>query len=373
MNVPELIRFWNYPVEEHWVTTDDGYILGLHRIPHGRQGGDDGTARPIVYLQHGLTASSAQWAFGPPSKSLAYVLADEGYDVWMGNSRGNSYSRNHTTLETCSGERCKEFWDFGWHEGGLHDVSRGIDYALEITGQKDLYYVGHSMGTTQYLVLLSSKPEYNDKIRVGALLAPPAYMAHSTNPIFIIASIGGGVEFLYHLFGLYEFLPHYNIITWIAHLFCGDINPIGDLLCTNIGFLLLGFNQGQLNGTMIPTYLDNIPEGTSTRPFVHYAQLHLSERFEAYDFGPTQNVVRYNQTAPPQYDLSKVTAPTALYKGDNDDLCDLRDIERLAKELPNVVEDHLVDIEGWTHLDFAIAMDADVLVYDRLLNLFKDF
>ena len=28
MTVPELVRYWGYPVEEHWVTTEDGYILG---------------------------------------------------------------------------------------------------------------------------------------------------------------------------------------------------------------------------------------------------------------------------------------------------------------------------------------------------------
>ena len=32
MTVPQLIKYWGYPVEEHWVTTTDGYILGLHRI-----------------------------------------------------------------------------------------------------------------------------------------------------------------------------------------------------------------------------------------------------------------------------------------------------------------------------------------------------
>ena len=64
----------------------------------------------------------------------------------------------------------------------------------------------------------------------------------------------------------------------------------------------------QLNSTMIPTYMDHIPEGTSTRPFVHYAQLHLSKRFEAYDFGETENFYRYNTTYPPQYDLGKVNS-----------------------------------------------------------------
>ena len=30
--VPDLIRYWGYPVEEHFVQTEDGYILGLHRF-----------------------------------------------------------------------------------------------------------------------------------------------------------------------------------------------------------------------------------------------------------------------------------------------------------------------------------------------------
>ena len=30
----------------------------------------------------------------------------------------------------------------------------------------------------------------------------------------------------------------------------------------------------------IPTYLDHIPEGTSTRPFVHYAQLYMSGEYD---------------------------------------------------------------------------------------------
>merc|ERR1719427_644011 len=206
MTVPELVRYWGYPVEEHWVTTEDGYILGLHRIPHGRND-KASEGRPVAYLQHALITSSALWTFGPPNKSLGFILADQGYDVWMGNSRGNPYSRNHTYLETCSDFRCAEFWDFDWHEGGLYDVTAGIDYALEHTKQDSVYYAGHSMGTTQYFVMLSQRPEYNTKIKVGAMMAPPVYMTHANNPIFIISQLGGGIEYLYHLFGMYEFLP----------------------------------------------------------------------------------------------------------------------------------------------------------------------
>lgn len=97
-------------------------------------------------------------------------------------------------------------------------------------------------------VLLSDQPEYNEKLHGAYLLAPPAYMSHAFNPIFLIAQWAGDIEVLFHLFGMWEFIPHYEIISWMAHLFCDvDDHPLNSILCENIAFIIAGVNKSQLN------------------------------------------------------------------------------------------------------------------------------
>ena len=56
--------------------------------------------------------------------------------------------------------------DISMHEIALYDISTTIDYILNATGQLNLIYVGHSLGTTMSLILLSTKTEFNNKIRL---------------------------------------------------------------------------------------------------------------------------------------------------------------------------------------------------------------
>ena len=71
---PELIRQAGYPAETHYVTTQDGYILAMHRIPHGITNGEEDITRPVIFVQHGLLCSSADWVMPTPSKGLGRYL-----------------------------------------------------------------------------------------------------------------------------------------------------------------------------------------------------------------------------------------------------------------------------------------------------------
>lgn len=60
--------------------------------------------------------------------------------------------------------------------------------------ENNLVYIGHSMGTTMGFVLLSEKPEYNDKVKLFIALAPVAFMTHVKSPIRFLAPFSKEME-----------------------------------------------------------------------------------------------------------------------------------------------------------------------------------
>ena len=85
-------------MEEHHVTIDDGYILTMHRIPHGAHefGSDreEQQDKTPVYIGHCLTCSSGVFSWGPPEKSIAYLLADAGIKRFVTCLGGRKFSCN---------------------------------------------------------------------------------------------------------------------------------------------------------------------------------------------------------------------------------------------------------------------------------------
>lgn len=125
----------------------------------------------------------------------------------MGNQRGNTWSKNHTSLEVCSS--CPDFWKFSWDDTALLDITSDIDYVLENTGYAELFYVGYSMGTTKYCVMLAELPEYNDKIIAGFLMGPATSMTNAYSPLFNEAEEAENIQDALHDMG--KILKFYNL------------------------------------------------------------------------------------------------------------------------------------------------------------------
>ena len=174
-----MIEDEGYLAEQHFVETKDGYILGLYRVVN-----ESSASKPnkkVIFMMHGLFASAPSYLAMGKNRSAGFYFADRGYDVWLGNARGNTFSRNHTTLDP---NWDQQFWEFTWHEIGVYDLPAMIDFILEKTNQSQLSYVGHSQGTTSAFVMLSTLPEYNDKIKVLHGMTFPIIFKYNS-PIFV--------------------------------------------------------------------------------------------------------------------------------------------------------------------------------------------
>ncbi|KAL6431826.1 hypothetical protein ACFW04_007359 [Cataglyphis niger] len=302
-----MIKRMGYPVEAHVVTTEDGYLLTLHRIPGGKG------SLPVL-LQHAFLCTSADWIMLGKGKALAYLLADQGYDVWLGNFRGNTYSRAHISLSPSE----SKFWDFSYNKIGIYDLPAMITFITNMTSQPLHTYIGHSMGTTTFYVMASKRPEITKMVKMMISLAPAAFIkSNIKNPFTYTAPFWREIQ------------------------------------------------------SLLPVILSHDPAGSSTKTLIHYLQALQTNTFRQFDYGPIRNLLMYNSAEPPDYNLTNITVPIALFYGVNDWIIEVSGVEKLSRLLPNVVDMYKVPWSKFNHLDFVWAKDAPILVYKRILELMK--
>nr|AAH55815.1 Lipk protein [Mus musculus] len=359
----ELISYWGYPYEKHDVITEDGYILGTYRIPHGKGCSRKTAPKAVVYLQHGLIASANNWICNLPNNSLAFLLADSGYDVWLGNSRGNTWSRNHLRLSPKS----PQYWAFSWDEMAKYDLPATVNLILEKSGQKQLFYVGHSQGTTIAFIAFSTNPELAKKIRLFFALAPVATVKYTRSPMKKLTTLSRKAVKV--LFGDKMFSTHTWFEQFIATKVCN--RKLFHQLCSNFLFSLSGFDPQNLNMSRLDVYLSQSPAGTSVQNMLHWAQAVNSGQLQAFDWGnPDQNMMHFNQLTPPVYNISKMRVPTAMWSGGQDVVADAKDTKNLLPKIANLI--YYKEIPHYNHMDFYLGQDAPQEVYGDLIRMIEE-
>ncbi|GLV35380.1 uncharacterized protein CBL_01470 [Carabus blaptoides fortunei] len=239
LSVPGLISKYGYPVEVHSVTTEDGYILSLHRIPHGKSGPSHN--RPVVYILHGFLSNSAEAVLSGPENAL----------------------------------------------------------------------------------------------------------------------------------GIYQYTPQRALLVPAAQLFCSDGSPTQSFCAASL-YGLVGFDQKNFNTSILSILYGHIPDSFAVKELAHFSQLIRSGKFRNVDYGTVGNLRIYNGTEPPDYDLSKVTAPVAIYCSENDWLSSAVDVDQLYQELGNPIGKFVL-AERPNHHSYLYGKNMRQILYSRMVEVMRRY
>ncbi|CAG4983871.1 unnamed protein product [Colias eurytheme] len=356
-----------YPSEYYDVTTEDGYILQINRIPRGRNDFNNFRGRPVVFLMHGLQGSANSYIGIGPENSIAYVLANVGFDVWIGNARGVEQSRRHVSLDPDGLFSKRSFWDFTFEEIALIDLPTMIDFVLNFTNQQKLHYVGHSQGGTVFLILNSRKPEYNNKFISAHLLAGVGYQNHF--PSKILTKAADDVDQIYslaRLVGVVELLGPGKFS------FSEDIEEIKEKVQEYQSRGLISLILENLIAA-IENALDELSRGkemvagAALKQYGHFGQNIRDKRFRSWDYGILENLIRYGRITPPDYNLRNINVDTVMHYTVGDNLLHERDVLAMARHMPNC-KVRRVARRSFSHTDFVMSADSRELVTDFIVD-----
>ena len=189
-----------YLVTDHLVETSDGYLLkifnvklkpeALQKLPKKlRQ-----NSTKLVLLQHAWV-DSADSMFFAGKNSVGIHLVDLGFDVWVGNNRGNKYSRRSAPnfLKSEHGVY-KNFFDYSFQEMGVYDQTAIYKYLTKIYPEKaklEVIFLGISQGTAQMFAGLSDEEssEFLTKHTKKFIAAAPVVFLNHT-PSYALQAVG---------------------------------------------------------------------------------------------------------------------------------------------------------------------------------------
>lgn len=428
LDPPEFIRSRHFVPEVHHVVTRDNYILTMHRIINPLVPQHLKPKLKPVLLQHGLFTSAFNFIiasdrnndrprFDPAdltrtwplnvytpqapfswqrivetindltlaklglaessdhmqkphmSNSLAFEMSNQGYDVWMANSRGSTYSLNHTQFDYRHDAR---YWDFSFHEIGLYDLPAQIDYILELRQRKSLAYIGHSQGNLAMFILQSFQPQWSNKVKPFIAMAPIAFIPKVYYGILRVAiktvsTVVTTTRLNQMLKG--RILANDPATGQALDLVCVPkwSTPICNIALT----LMLGNNLKRARNSLTPIVAHHIPEGTSILNILHFGQMVESGQFRTFDFGPEENMRRYGSATNPFYPIRNINSTDIAFIMGRTDPLSTMDNVRITREMLRVqlMDDYVVADPVWGHADYMYANGAGRLANSHMIGL----
>uniref|UniRef100_A0A1Y1M1N7 Lipase n=2 Tax=Photinus pyralis TaxID=7054 RepID=A0A1Y1M1N7_PHOPY len=363
LTVPEIIRRYGYEVETLEVATEDHYILKAYRILSKKS--DGFTPPQPVYLQHGLFQNSKAFLM-QGNKSLPFMLADAGYDVWLGNLRGTLYSR-HTYLSKLD----NKFWDYSLDEYAYSDVLSLIDLVYEQT-QRKIIYIGYSVGATIAYAYSARFPNVAQaKMQLLVALGPTVHpkelksasrhILSNWNYILPVVKFWSKGSVDVKKFGYFD---------WSSVCFPF---PFQMRLCEVATQLTHDFSLDKIDPEFWPLILVNSFDVVSIKVVTHLSQILASGEFRSFRSSDEENQSKYSNIG---VDLSNARIPTYILRAENDAISTKKNVEFLHSNLPVEATKHAVYVikdGNFTHGDLLWHKDVNTHVNVPIIKFIDEF
>lgn len=375
----DVITALGYPYEALRVTTADGYILLLERIPRP-------SSQKVLYLQHGMLDSSLGWVSNGVVGSQAFAAYDQGYDVFLGNLRGLA-SREHVNPNMSA----RSYWHYSVNEHGTQDIPAMLTriHELKLADLKDVILeplnsrlpyslcgVAHSLGGASILLYvvtrrLEENPHYLSRL---ILLSPAGF--HDEAPPFCWF-----MKYIFPIIApiLQPILPGLYIPT---RFFRGLFNKlardfqnypaVGGLVQTLLSSVVGGDASNWVGVLGMSHYNMNDMPGLSFIVAQHLAQMMRKNKFTMFDFGSTAaNIAAYGTREP--LDIGAhygvIDIPVDLVAGRKDTVVPRSMVKRHYHTLKQAGCKASYDEFDYAHLDFTFSHKEELQDYvlSRLL------
>jgi pimeloyl-ACP methyl ester carboxylesterase len=351
----------NLNLEEIQVTTEDRYINTIWALTSKDEFNRNGKS---IILQHGLLDGGWTWLI-LQEKSLAKLLCDEGYKVYLPYIRGTQFSKSHLIYDT---DLNSEYWDFSFDEIAQYDLPEIINLVKKRDGVEKIDYIGHSQGTLTFFLAYMNNPEFMEK-------SINKFIAVGTVP-----NVNNANHFILELAEkskILDLIPIKNFLTFPPELgqvlvqFC---EGIAKNLCHT--FLRMCFGGIEDTGRVDYDRLGKnifmyMPGGTSLQNVKHWIQLYKKKKLIKYDYGIIKNKIHYGTISPPEYDLTKMKnyKIKSIFSISNaDPFCNPVDTLEFLKNIedPTIVE--IMNLKDYNHIDYLWAESAYEELYQNFLK-----
>ena len=348
------IQSFGYKLEENSVTTDDGYILSVwHLNPKSANG-------KIVFMQHGLADTA--WTFFQLGKnSLPFLLLKEGFDIWLGNSRGNIFSNSHVSKNPKDPK--SGYNDYSIDNLAANDLPAMIKYVRSKTGNKKIIYIGHSQGTTIFFMNAMHNPTFTEQSfdRFVALGTVPNIAHTKFAPIEILDKIGTILKKV----GIIDTFNLSNNQRELLSNFC----KLSPNICGS-GFELSTCLKpsGKLNFKNLYNFLYYYPGGVSKRNLLHWSQIHQMKKLVYYNpnFDKEKAAKEYNT-----YYLKKWKIKSLIARTDDDTLSSYQDVTDFYSAAENKKIIKILDLVNYGHIDCIAAESAINEIFIPVIKFLK--